>query len=256
MKSFACWFALFFAFVSSAAFAGPESLPADGKEMKEVAPAPLPECDWTGFYLGLNAGGQFGHSENKETDFGAPWGYSESGFAGGGQVGYNYQWRWLVIGPEIDLGYMNLDGNGTYHDEPDVLGKSDSDFFVTFRGRAGVALDKWLVYATGGAIGVNYDTRVLDPIDRSVFDSHAQGFAWGYTVGGGIERKLNCRWSIKVEYLYFALDAQDFSGEVNEPTAAIRNFSPREAPPPSTFIDNFNGETAGHILRAGLNFHF
>src|SRR6266550_3195100 len=42
--------------------AGPESLPS-GKEMKQVAPAPLPECNWTGFYIGINVGGQFGHAE-------------------------------------------------------------------------------------------------------------------------------------------------------------------------------------------------
>jgi outer membrane immunogenic protein len=236
------------------AFAGPESLPS-GKEMKEVAPMPPPECNWTGFYVGVNAGGQFGHSENKETDFGDPWGYSESGVVGGGQVGYNWQWRCLVIGPEIDLGYMNLDGSGNFHSEADVLGKSDSDFYATFRGRLGVALGKWLIYGTGGAIGVNYDTRVLDPIDPTVFDSHVQDFAWGYTVGGGIERKLNCRWSIKVEYLYFSLDPESFSGPVHlDGGVAAHSFISNQSN--GTLIDRFNGETTGHMVRAGLNFHF
>src|SRR6266849_3664553 len=98
--------------------AGPEPLPS-GKEMKQVAPAPLPECNWTGFYLGLNVGGQFGHSESKETGINTfwnlpdkPWGYSESGVVAGGQVGYNYQWNWLVLGAEAEGGYMNLDGSG------------------------------------------------------------------------------------------------------------------------------------------------
>src|SRR5450631_232689 len=82
------------------AFAGPEPLPS-GKEMKEVAPLqPAASCDWTGFYIGLNAGGQFGHSEDKDLDdFNSPdkpWGYSESGAVAGGQIGYNFQWRWLV----------------------------------------------------------------------------------------------------------------------------------------------------------------
>ncbi len=45
-----------------AVVAGPEPL-SSGKEMKQVAPAPVAECNWTGFYIGLHAGGEFGHSE-------------------------------------------------------------------------------------------------------------------------------------------------------------------------------------------------
>src|SRR5438094_1828902 len=96
--------------------AGPEPL-SSGKEMKQVAPAPLPECNWTGFYIGLNVGGQFGHAEDKDLDgynssgpldsTGKPWGYDQSGVIAGGQVGYNYQWNWLVLGIEGEGGYMN-----------------------------------------------------------------------------------------------------------------------------------------------------
>lgn len=242
MKSLTRLFVVFCACNALAliALAGPEPLPS-GKEMKEVAPAPPPECNWTGFYIGLNAGGQFGHSENKDLDdydfLDKQWGYSESGFVGGGQIGYNWQWRWLVLGPEFDLGYMNLNGRGIEDQHfNDVTGESSSDFYATFRGRIGVALKNWLFYATGGGIGVNYDNRAVDP---GFLDAHEQGFDWGYTVGGGIERKINCRWSIKVEYLYFDLGVQTFSGIASND---IRY--------------RFNGETAGHIVRAGLNFHF
>src|SRR5436309_8695713 len=143
------------------AVAGPEPLPS-GKEMKQVAPAPLPECNWAGFYIGLNVGGQFGHSEDLDLDdynsTHHPFGYSESGVVAGGQVGYNFQWNWLVLGVEADGGYMNLDGRGTDPNSPaDSRGESGSDFFTTFRGRIGFAMNSWLVYATGGGIGVNYD---------------------------------------------------------------------------------------------------
>src|SRR5438552_5617617 len=47
--------------------AGPEPLPS-GKEMKQVAPAPVPVCNWTGFYIGLNVGGHWGHSEARSID--------------------------------------------------------------------------------------------------------------------------------------------------------------------------------------------
>jgi outer membrane immunogenic protein len=236
-----------------AAFAGPEALLRDSKD-KEVMVAPAPSgCDWSGFYVGLNAGGQFGHSEDKDLDdFNSPdksWGYSESGAVAGGQIGYNLQWRWLVVGPEIDLGYMNVDGNGV---EPSSVGDntrgfSNSDFYTTFRGRIGVALNCWLFYATGGGIGVNYDTRVFDndiSIGLGELNAHKQDFDWGYTVGGGIERKFGRHWSIKVEYLYFNLDDQTFSAPFI--SVAGRQFGPF----------GWRAETEGHIVRAGLNFHF
>src|SRR5690242_20411432 len=140
--------------LSVTAFGGTASL-ASGKDMKEVAPAPAPECTWTGFYLGLNVGGQWGHSEDKDFDYNfgpppiqgeKPWGYDESGVVAGGQIGYNFQWNWIVLGVEGDAGFMNLEGRGT---EPgstglDTFGKSDSDFYTTVRGRLGLAWRHWL----------------------------------------------------------------------------------------------------------------
>lgn len=228
------------------AWAGPEP-----KEMKQVAPAPPPECNWSGFYVGLNVGGQFGHSEDFDFGYNAidhPFGYSESGVVAGGQIGYNWQWHWLVLGPEIDLGYMNLDGStidpASRGSGSDTRASSDSDFYATFRGRIGVALRQWLIYATGGAIGVNYETRFVDdcsisPCSPGTVDAHKQDFDWGYTVGGGVEYLFGCHWSIKAEYLYFSLDDQNFS--------APNNFDE---------IQRFNGETTGHIVRAGLNYKF
>ena len=245
------------------AFAGPESLPRDYKQSKEVAPVPPPPCDWTGFYFGLHAGGQFGHSEDLDDDynFATPrgWGYSESGFVAGGQVGYNWQWGCLVLGPEFDIGYMNLDGSGVEPGSPgdDTVGKSDSDFYVTFRGRLGFAHDCWLFYATGGIIGVNYDTSVVDDCvtgdcGGEVLEGvHKQEFNWGPTVGGGIERMLGRHWSIKLEYLYYTLDDQSFQGTSHE--VGLLSTS---APTGKDEIYKFTGETTGHIVRAGLNFRF
>ena len=233
------------------AAAGPEALPS-GKEMKEVAPAPVPVCNWSGFYIGLNVGGQFGHSETNDLD---EWnitahhhfGYDESGVIAGGQVGYNFQWNWLVLGIEADGGYMNLDGRGVEPGSPDgdSRGETDSDFFTTIRGRLGLAFGHWLFYGTGGGIGVNYETRFIDdcavaPCGGGLIDARKTEFDWGWTGGGGIEYMLGCHWSIRAEYLYFALDNQDFSAV------------PVGGPP----AFHFTGETEGNIIRAALNYKF
>jgi outer membrane immunogenic protein len=242
------------AILTLTSFAGPEPI-RDYKDSKDkvIAPVPAP-CDWHGFYMGLHVGGQFGTSEDKDLDNyngpGTPqWSYDESGFVAGGQLGYNWQWHMLVFGPEVDLGYMHLNGHGVEPTSPngDTRGITDSDFYTTIRARIGVALNcNWLIYATGGGIGVNYDTRVFDgSITRSgpdLIDAHKEEMEWGYTVGAGVERKLGPHWSIKLEYLYFNLADQTLSGH---DLPNNRN---------TTFV--FNGNTEGNIVRGGVNFHF
>ena len=65
------------------ALAGPESLPRDSSKDKEVMAAPAPPtATWSGFYIGLNAGGTFSQDNNVDTDgtpgFAAPTFASES----------------------------------------------------------------------------------------------------------------------------------------------------------------------------------
>src|SRR5256714_10291272 len=208
------------------AVAGPEALPS-GKEMKQVAPAPVAECNWSGFYIGLNVGGQFGHSETNDLD---EWnitahhhfGYDESGVVAGGQVGYNLQWNWLVLGIEAEGGYMNLDGRGVSRYDArvfasDTHGSTDSDFFTTIRGRLGFALGHWLFYATGGGIGVNLETRVGDNCDTGacgddLLNAGKTEFNWGWTGGGGIEYMFGCHWKGKARDLRYPLDDQSLHG--------------------------------------------
>ncbi len=238
--------------------AGPEPL-SSGKEMKQVAPAPPPECNWTGFYIGLNVGGQWGHSEDIDEDgyFAPPpnqWGYDESGVIAGGQIGYNFQWNWLVLGVEGDLGYMNLDGDGVAKfnrsfEGSDTRGKTSSDFYTTIRGRLGFAFGHWLFYGTGGGIGVNLETRVIDNCDTGAcgddrINAGRTDFDWGWTGGGGIEYMFGCHWTIRTEYLRYKLDDQNFSGGATffgEPDGRFRFKAPG---------------TDGNIVRAALNYKF
>ena len=264
MKQLTCLTTIFCACVALAlnAFGGPEPLPS-GKEMKQVAPAPPPECNWSGFYIGVNVGGQFGHSEDKDFDYNfgvpngfdgpKPWGYDESGVVGGGQIGYNFQWNWLVLGVEADGGYMNLDGNGTEPGSPggDTRGHTDSDFFTTVRGRLGLAWGHWLFYGTGGWIGVNQETKVTDDcaFSGACGDEliHAGGtdFRSGWTGGGGVEYMLGCHWTIRAEYLRFQLDDHSFSAEATFRGVPVGTASHFTAP-----------GTEGNIFRAALNYKF
>jgi outer membrane immunogenic protein len=240
------------AVLALSSFAGPEPI-RDYKD-KVVAPIP-PACDWHGFYMGLHAGGEFGTSGDTELDgynapIGTHWSYDQAGIVAGGQMGYNWQWRWLVFGPELDLGYMHLNGHGVEPGSPgdDTRGITEGDFYTTFRGRLGIAVNCWLFYATAGGIAAEKESRVFDnnitpPAGSGMLDAHKQDTDWGYTVGAGVERMLGPRWSIKLEYLYFNLSDQNFSG--------IESVGARVG---QTF--GFRSDTDGHIFRTGVNFHF
>src|SRR5581483_11714165 len=105
-------------FSASVGFAGPEALP-DGKEMKQVAPAP-PSCpNWAGFYAGIFGGYKFS-VVNTDLDLGGLWennplvpaildhqhDMDNSGAELGGVIGYNFQFGKWVLGGEFDGGYL------------------------------------------------------------------------------------------------------------------------------------------------------
>src|SRR5271165_2275222 len=98
---------------------------------KKAPPAPVfvpPPFTWTGFYVGVNAGGVWNSSGNGTSTLyaaGFPfatgtlgnfWPYggvgnSKSGFIGGGQAGYNYQTGAFVLGVETDFDWTSLSGS-------------------------------------------------------------------------------------------------------------------------------------------------
>src|SRR5919112_1764707 len=76
-------------------------------------------------------------------------GKRSGGFVGGAQAGYNYQFGMFVGGLETDLQYAAVGNKGASYGTTYYPGDSDG-FFGTIRARAGVALDRALVYGTGG----------------------------------------------------------------------------------------------------------
>ena len=238
------------------AFAGPEHI---SSKDKEVMAAPAPSCNWSGFYVGVVAGGAWG--TNTATDIDQynftpsgpiSWDYQIGGFTGGAEAGYNFQFGSFVLGPEVDLGFMSLgtDGKGI---EPvpfnangkDTYAQNDSNFYTTFRARLGWTTNNWLFFITGGGIGLNDQARVRDDcITGNCGGDTLQArndyyFLFGWTVGGGIEYMFNCHWSMKVEYLYFDL-GDDTVTETNRFNSTER----------------FGNQIDGNVVRLGLNFKF
>jgi outer membrane immunogenic protein len=220
---------------------------ADLSLRPSVAPPPLPT--WTGFYVGLNAGGAIGNAESDFSVGGTTFASVNNpltGAAVGGQVGYNWQSGPMVYGLETDIQWSNAQGTLS---APCVAGlcgpgltanySQEVSWFGTVRGRVGYASGGWLLYATGGyAYGqLVTDANATAPGVSASFS--ARDFVNGWTAGGGIEVQVMPRWSVKGEYLYADL------GRANH-TFAL----------PALPALNDSAHVTLNVVRAGVNFRF
>jgi outer membrane immunogenic protein len=84
----------------------------------------------------------------------------------------------------------------------------------TVRGRAGIAIDRSLVYATGGlAFADIVDSAVGQGVPGVLQSANSAGWA----VGGGVEYLWSARLSVKFEFLYvdFGTHADNFAAQNN-----------------------------------------
>jgi outer membrane immunogenic protein len=169
------------------------------------------DLSWGGAFVGLHAGGIWGTQDIKDLDHlngsgpGTSFSLNPSDLIAGGQLGYNWQRGQFVLGIELDLGYQGLNGHKI---EPASGGVTfsglDSGFYADIVGRLGYAFDRTLVYAQGGFATTSGQAFVDNTAGGlgggRVFTG---GFDSGWTVGGGVEYRLNPSFSLKADYKHF-----------------------------------------------------
>lgn len=191
-----------------------------------AAHAASPVFNWTGFYVGASVGiaGQNTHMDDTVNGiFQFPVDFRNSGFIGGGNVGYNWQVapNW-VLGLETDISGISIDettnlfGTVNFSSRLDALG--------TVRARAGYAFDRVLLYATGGLAYGHVKNAGLAPADPT-FGGTSDKWQSGWTAGGGVEYAFLPNWTVRVEGLYVDLGSSnvDFSVGANSCRFAFRN---------------------------------
>ena len=153
----------------------------------KAAPAPIEAPTWTGWYVGVNAGGVWGETDpglivndalGRYFTFGVPGqaanlnaveaanpSFENRGWTAGGQVGYNVQSGIMVFGGEADFEYFHPSGSfsttGTLPGTVTIPGggpvvftvnnSASADWLATFRARVGVTNGNWLFFGTVGA---------------------------------------------------------------------------------------------------------
>ena len=193
-------------------------------------PAPVvvaPPYSWTGFYIGINGGGGFGHSTLSNA-FGST-GLDVSGGLVGGTIGYNYQISQAVLGIEGDGDWSGIKGSTNGIACPTGTCNVRNDWLATARGRVGYVWGRFMPYVTGGAA---FGDIKMTPAGSGGDTTNKVG----WTAGGGIEAALTGPWTAKIEYLYVDLgDATCSAIDCGVATTTSLH---------------------SHIIRAGLNYRF
>ena len=170
---------------------------------------------------------------------------NDATFTGGGQIGYNYQIGSFVIGAEADIQGIDSgnNSNAVFIPGPGFAGtfvpgefENGADWWGSARLRAGVAFDRFLVYATGGLAYTEDNT--------------------GWALGGGVEWAMPVNWfgssavTFGLEGLWVSIDQDDDS------TRPIGTFTPVGGAPVNVFLPQNNDEQDFFVARAKLNFKF
>jgi len=201
---------VFGASVALVAGIGASAAVADG-----YAPPPgyavVPFVSWTGLYVGGHVGGAWSEVDWSNISLtGERFNNNNSGFIGGGQIGYNFQIGNLLLGVEATLSGADLSRDFRSILVPTARFSADIDTIATVTGRFGFASDQWLLYGKAGWAGaqVEFSGRNTALNDSFSFDNWRNG----WTLGAGLEYKLSRNTSFGVEYGFIDLNSERDNG--------------------------------------------
>ena len=268
-------FAVALACVATLSPALAADLPARNAGPGLAPPAP-PAFTSTGFYVGGNAGAVF-NGGNTTNVFGNGPGTAaavadgtrpafeserNTGFSGGGQIGYNVQFGTagfgnipggFVVGVEADAVYTGVDNTQVFESDRASILTTRTDFVGTVRGRLGYATGNFMPYVTGGfAYGeVKNNTNFFGPAGALLYQGSQSSLRTGYTYGGVFEYALPITSfvnvfhasavTIKGEFIRYQLGTNDLL------IARTTNVNPG-------YTQSIR--TDGNLVRIGLNYKF
>lgn len=254
---------------------------------------------WTGFYVGANVGGWWSQNNSVDMDgavsFSTPLflptsasianalaavgtndlSMNSSGFIGGGQVGYNFEYNpQVVLGVNADIdGLTQSDNKVTVNNVVGIPGfplesyaatvsvNKNINWLGTVRGRLGYLYNPaFLLYGTGGFAygGVSLNTSIAATESLGLpgylpiaAQNKVNSTQIGWTAGGGVEWMFRPHWSASVEYTYYDL------GTINN-NVALSQITPLTIPPAvvGAAIVNTASRFSVGAIRVGLNYLF
>ena len=190
------------------------------------APPPMVAAiyDWSGFYIGANAGYGWSHRCLDVTAINglgvvdAEGCRNASGGVAGGQIGYRWQSANWVFGVEAQGDWANLRNSNASLFFPGDTWTTKTNALGLFTGQVGYAWNNVLWYVKGGAAvtddkyrgTVSLNVPAVAAFAGSVFDD-VRETRWGGVVGTGIEFGFAPNWSVAVEYDHLFMGNRDVS---------------------------------------------
>ncbi|GHC79661.1 outer membrane protein [Limoniibacter endophyticus] len=172
--------------------------------------AEIPAWSWAGGYLGIQGGGVF--SEGTASIPGASFSDDFNGGYVGGFVGWNFE-----LGNSFILG---LEGDVNYNfNENSYAGGIDAgqDWSYGIRARAGYAVDRALIFISGGWAATN---AYVDIPGVGDFDETFNG----WSVGAGVDYAFTDTMFGRLEYRYSDFGDKDIAGfnvEIDQHTVGV-----------------------------------
>jgi outer membrane immunogenic protein len=174
--------------------------------------------NWTGFYVGGHGAVADGTDEVHTAILGgnsppATNSFALGGVIGGLQAGYNLQIDHFVVGIEGEYTSGGVGGSFNFDTtRPEAIAGGDLEAIFAVKAKAGVALDRTLVYATAG-YAASYNNGFANNVwlSGSAVDVATGGeLLQGYVIGAGVEHAVTDQLAFKAEYNHYSFGRGDF----------------------------------------------
>lgn len=224
--------------------------PATPMPSKVAMPAPI-LFSWTGCYIGVEGGGNWGRSDQIAKSGNFPFQsitgpFNLSGGIAGGTVGCNVQVSDFIISIEDDFSWT--DKKGSVFSQPPftttTTNTTKERWLDTLRGRFGYTpFERFMVYGTAGVAWAGTTVTVANPAFGSVSQSQTRP---GWVVGvGGEWAAWSGPWAdliFKLEYLHLGFVAHNYF----DPPVAVTG----------GVVDTRSVKLSDDMVRAGINVKF
>jgi outer membrane immunogenic protein len=187
---------------------GGPAMAADIATKAPPAPIPAPAPTWAGFYLGATVGYGWTKVTGGPSEFVTE--LKLSGGLVGIHSGYNFQAGQWVYGIETDYsGVFGRDWSNTKFSAPANLNSgihAELNGLGSIRARLGWAIDRTLIYATGGVGYGIYKTAAQATEGIPPASGHT---VWGGVLGAGVEWKYTQNFSFRLEGMNYFFNKKE-----------------------------------------------